>query len=156
VIPATEGSVSSTWRLFERFRVNGLVDFKTGFRKSDNNLRIRCQIFNTCLERMHPETTDPKALAGMQTNGTIVDWVLNDGSFAKLREVSISYDAPEKYTRFLSARGATLNLAARNLHTWTKYTGLDPENGFLGGGNNVDQAELPQLMQFVFTLHLNY
>jgi TonB-linked SusC/RagA family outer membrane protein len=156
VIPATEGSVGSTWRLFERFRVNALVDFKTGYRKSDNNLRIRCQIFNTCLERMHPETTDPKALAGMQTNGTIVDWVLNDGSFAKLREVSVSYDAPEKYTRYLSARGATLNFAARNLHTWTKYTGLDPENGFLSGGNNVDQAELPQLMQFVFTLHLNY
>jgi hypothetical protein len=106
---------------------------------------------------MHPETTDPVKLAGMQTNGTIVDWILTDGSFAKLREISLSYDAPEKYTRFISARGATLNFAARNLHTWSKYTGLDPENVFLSGNQGfIDQAELPQLAQFVFTVHLNY
>jgi TonB-linked SusC/RagA family outer membrane protein len=160
-VPAVEGSVGNTFRLFDHFRANALVDFKTGYKKFDNNLRIRCQIFNTCLERIYPENTDPKALAGMQTNGTIVDWVLTDGSFAKLREVSVSYDAPEKYTRFINARGATLNFAARNLHTWSKYTGLDPENVFLSGVSvtsnfGLDQAELPQLAQFVFSVHLTY
>jgi hypothetical protein len=133
------------------------VDFKTGFKKWDNNYRIRCQIFNTCLERIYPEKTDPAALAGMQTNGTIVNWMIVDGDFAKLREVSLTYDAPERYTRFLNARGAALNLAARNLKTWSKYSGLDPENAFLSGNQGIiDQAELPQLTQFVFTLRLNY
>jgi hypothetical protein len=154
--PATEGSVSSMFRFLEGFRLNTLVDFKTGFKRLDNNYRIRCQIFNTCLERMYPESTDPKKLAGMQTNGTLRDWVINDNSFAKLREVSVSYDVPTRYTRYFNGRAATLNFAARNLHTWTKYTGLDPEAQFLGGGNNVDQAELPQLAQFVFTVHFAY
>ena len=154
--PATEGSINTSVRLFDNFRFTGLVDFKTGFKRLDNNYRIRCQIFNTCLERMYPESTDPKRLAGMQTNGTLRDWVIVDDSFAKLRELSLAYDLPTRYTRYFSGRGATINFAARNLKTWTKYTGLDPEAQFLGGGNNVDQAELPQLTQFVFTLRVNY
>ena len=156
VNPATEGSVSSNFRFLQNFRANVLVDYKAGFKRLDNNYRIRCQIFNTCLERMYPENTDPKKLAGMQTNGTLRDWVYIDNSFAKLREVSLSYDVPPQYTRYIGGRGAMLNLAGRNLHTWTNYTGLDPEAQFLGGGNNVDQAELPQLMQFVLTVHLTY
>ena len=153
----SEGSVGTSVRFLSRFHFNGLVDFKTGYKKVDNNLRIRCQIFNTCLDRINPETVDPKVLAGEQTNGTVVDWVIKDSKFAKLRELSVSYDAPDKYVRYLGGRGATLNLAARNLHTWTPYTGLDPENYFLSGSPNfVDQAELPQLTSFIFTVHLSY
>jgi TonB-linked SusC/RagA family outer membrane protein len=156
VNPATEGSFNTTVRFLNDFRLGALVDFKTGFKRTDNNYRIRCQIFNTCLERIYPETTDPKKLAAMQTNGTLRDVFIVDDSFAKLRELSLAYDVPAKYTRYFSGRSATINFAARNLHTWTKYTGLDPEAQFLGGGNNVDQSELPQLTQFVFTLRLNY
>ena len=154
--PATEGSFNTSIRFFDNFRFTGLVDFKGGFKRLDNNYRIRCQIFNTCLERMYPETTDPKKLAGMQTNGTLRDWVIVNNNFAKLRELSLAYDVPAKYSRYFNGRSATINFAARNLHTWTNYTGLDPEAQFLGGGNNVDQAELPQLTQFVFTFRLNY
>jgi len=55
----------------------------------------------------------------------------------------------------------TLNVAARNLHTWTNYTGLDPENYFVSGGAGggsqfTDQAELPQLASFIFSAHLSF
>lgn len=155
-IPATEGSFGTDVRFLSRFHANALVDFKTGYKKFDNNLRIRCQIFNTCYQRIYPQTMDPAALAAAQTNNTIKDWVLKNGDFARLREVSVTYDAPEKYVGHLGARSATLNLAARNLHIWTHYTGLDPENSFLGSSFGVDQAELPQLTSFIFTVHLNY
>jgi TonB-linked SusC/RagA family outer membrane protein len=154
--PATEGSINTSLRFFDNFRFTGLVDFKAGFKRLDNNYRIRCQVFNTCLERMYPENTDPRKLAAMQTNGTLRDVFYVDNSFAKLRELSLAYDVPAKYTRYFNGRGATINFAARNLHTWTNYTGLDPEAQFLGGGNNLDQSELPQLTQFVFTFRLSY
>jgi hypothetical protein len=154
--PATEGSFNTSVRFLDNFRFTGLVDFKAGFKRLDNNFRIRCQVFNTCLERMYPENTDPRALAAMQTNGTLRDVFYVDNSFAKLRELSLAYDVPAKYTRYFNGRAATINFAARNLHTWTNYTGLDPEAQFLGGGNNIDQSELPQLTQFVFTFRLNY
>jgi TonB-linked SusC/RagA family outer membrane protein len=159
-VPSFEGSFSSNVRMFERFRVSGMLDFKSGYKKTDNNLRIRCQIFNTCLERMYPERVDPKDLAGMQTNGTIVDWVINDASYVKLREISLSYDPSERFLRYAGARGGTLTLAARNLHTWTSYTGIDPENQFLGATlaspQFLDQAHLPPLTSFVMTVHLSY
>jgi hypothetical protein len=38
-------------------------------------------------------------------------------------------------------RGATVSLSGRNLKTWTKYTGLDPEINETGGGANFTQGE---------------
>jgi hypothetical protein len=58
-----------------------------GYRKTDNNLRARCQVFRTCLENMQPEDYDPKVIAQMQTSGTLRDFVINDASFTRLREV---------------------------------------------------------------------
>jgi TonB-linked SusC/RagA family outer membrane protein len=55
--------------------------------------------------------------------------VVEDGSFAKLREVSLTYNIGQ-------VRGWgdwTVGLVARNLYTITNYTGLDPE---VGCGNN--------------------
>ena len=55
------------------------------------------------------------------------------------------------------ARDLAFVLSARNLHTWTSYTGLDPESRFVSNnGPGIDQAELPQLAQFVVTVRLGY
>ena len=156
-IPSVEGSITSGVRFLDRFRVNTMVDFKAGYKKYDNNLRIRCQIFRTCLENIEPEKYDPKVVAQMNTNGTLVDFVVRDAHYAKLREISLAYDAPEQVVRRFGAHGASLNVAARNLHVWTPYTGIDPENMFLSGTQNfIDQAELPQLTSFIVSLRLSY
>jgi hypothetical protein len=34
-----------------------------------------------------------------------------------------------------------LSFSGRNLHTWTKYTGIDPEVNESGGGANFSQDE---------------
>lgn len=156
-VPAIEGAWSNTVRFFDHFRASSMIDFKAGYKRLDNNLRIRCQIFYTCLEWLNKSTTDPVRLAQMQSNGTLRDFVINNARFAKLREVSLAYDAPQKYAALLRARTLTASIAGRNLHTWTPYTGLDPESMFLSGSPNfVDQAELPQLASFVFTFQLTY
>jgi hypothetical protein len=92
----------------------------------------------------------------MQTGGTLRDFVIRDSHFAKLRELSLSYDAPERFAGKVGAKGLSLSVSGRNLHTWTPYSGLDPENQFITGNFGVDQAEYPQLTSFVFTVHLNY
>lgn len=156
-VPAVEGAWMNTIRFLEHFRASSMVDFKAGYKRLDNNLRIRCQIFLTCLEVLNPATTDPARLAQMQSNGTLRDFVITNGRFAKLREIALAYDAPERYASRLGARSLMVSMAGRNLHTWTPYTGLDPESMFLSGSPNfVDQAELPQLASLVFTLQLTY
>ena len=159
--PSTEGGVSSTFTFWHRFRLYALVDYKVGFRKTDNNLRARCQIFETCLQNIYPDKYDPSLIAGMQSPDVLNGgWVFNDASFAKLREVSVSYQVPDQLAARFGASRASITLAGRNLHTWTKWTGLDPEALFLGDGFGqhtvFEQDQLPQLAQFVATLNLSF
>jgi TonB-linked SusC/RagA family outer membrane protein len=156
-VPAVEGSVTSGIRFLGRFRLNTMVDFKSGYKNINNDERIRCQIFRTCMENMKPQNYDPRIIAQMQSNGTLRDWVYQDARFAKLRELSLTYDASPTISRVVGARTASFTAAGRNLHTWTKYGGMDPESSFLSNnGYGLDQAELPQLTSFVFTVHLTY
>src|SRR6266496_3063617 len=156
-VPSLEGSFASNVRFLDRFRLTMMIDFKSGYKKLDNNLRARCQVFRTCLENMEPQKYDPRLIAQMQSNGTLRDFVINDAKFAKLREIALSYDAPESYAARVGARSISFSVAARNLHTWTGYTGVDPEDMFLSGTPNfLEQSNLPQLASFVFTPHVSF
>jgi TonB-linked SusC/RagA family outer membrane protein len=156
-IPRIQGSWTNTVRFLGNFRVYGMVDYAGGYKRLDNNLRIRCQIFYTCLEYLQPEKTAARELVQMQSNGTLRQFVINKARYAKLREVALSYDAPERLFSRIGARGLTLTASGRNLRSWTPYTGLDPESQFVSGSAFfVDQAEYPQLASFVFTVHVNY
>jgi hypothetical protein len=156
-LPTPTGSWTNTIRFADHFRLYGMVDYATGYKRLDNNLRIRCQIFYTCLEYLLPQNTDPRRLAQMQSNGTLRDFVINDAKFAKLREVSLAFDTPSQLAARFGARDLSIVLSGRNLHMWSPYTGLDPESRFVSNnGPGIDQAELPQLASFVFTVRLNY
>ncbi len=62
---------------------------------------------------------------------------LEEATFVKLRELSVSYALPDALTRhlFSSARAVRLEVSGRNLKTWTPYTGLDPEVSNFGNTN---------------------
>ncbi|HEY9230063.1 MAG TPA: hypothetical protein VIP11_25650, partial [Gemmatimonadaceae bacterium] len=156
-LPPTQGSISSTFR-FNRFRYYVMADFQSGFNKLDNNLRIRCQLNSNCLETVFAERYDPGVVAQVQNSGTLRNYFIKPASFTKLREMSLSYDAPSRYARLLAAQSLAIIVSGRNLNTWTKYTGLDPENS-LGGQNGsiaLDQSEYPQLASFQFNLRVSY
>jgi TonB-dependent SusC/RagA subfamily outer membrane receptor len=68
----------------------------------------------------------------------IFEEYVEDASFVKLREVSVSYSLNDVAKRLgLSAWSVTVS--GRNLHTWTKYRGLDPEIN-LFGQNTVERG----------------
>ncbi|WP_158508926.1 SusC/RagA family TonB-linked outer membrane protein [Gemmatirosa kalamazoonensis] len=50
-----------------------------------------------------------------------------DASFVRLRDLSLSYDLPRTFASRLGASSARVYVNGRNLKTWTKWTGLDPE-----------------------------
>ena len=82
-----------------------------------------------------------------------------DGSFVKLREISVAYTLQNVgITRLLGLSTIDLRAAGRNLHTWTKYTGADPETSLSGadsGASGIDWFNNPQTRSFVFTIALN-
>jgi TonB-linked SusC/RagA family outer membrane protein len=158
--PTLEGAFSAAVTLQRRIRLYALVDFKSGNRKIDGNTRVRCPLFVRCRENFFPEEFDPKRIAGIQSGTALIDYLIDDASFAKLREVSATYTLPEQWAAALGASRATVSVAGRNLHTWTKFGGLEPEAMWLGGprgGHSVwEQTLMPQLTSWVLTAHLTF
>lgn len=90
-------------------------------------------------------------------NGPFVQF-LEDASFVKLRDVSLSYtlDQPWVKRRFgLSSMNFTVS--GRNLKTWTDYTGIDPESNLTGQsvGRGLDYFNNPQTRSWVISVNLN-
>jgi TonB-linked SusC/RagA family outer membrane protein len=157
--PKRTGAFSTTVTLQKRLRLYALTDFKSGHRILNTDEVIRCSIFRLCLANVSPEKFSPVYVADVQ-NGSglqIVNSFVQDASFARLREVSASYDVPAAWARQVRASGATLTLVGRNLHTWTKYSGLDPESrAQISNQTAFDQAVTPTLAQFLFSLSLSF
>jgi TonB-linked SusC/RagA family outer membrane protein len=163
-VPPREGSVSGTLTLFGRWNVYSMFDFKRGHRKIDGNTRVRCTpvIGNRCRESFYPAEFDPIDIAAVQ-NSNLVDYLIDDASFTKWRELSVAYDIPEqvlRMSRIGNLSRATVSVSGRNLKTWTKFKGFEPEAMWLGGtrGGNVswEQTLLPQLTSWIVTLNLGF
>jgi hypothetical protein len=89
-----------------------------------------------------------------------------DGSFTRLREIGVTYTAPEALAAKLGAKEASFSLTGRNLFLWTNYQGVDPETNAIGrntaGGTDgnyleaVDAFGWPLARRIAFALRLGY
>ena len=52
---------------------------------------------------------------------------IEDGSYLRLKDISLAYTLPRKITRKIGMQSMTFSLSASNVLTWTNYTGYDPE-----------------------------
>jgi TonB-linked SusC/RagA family outer membrane protein len=53
--------------------------------------------------------------------------VVEDGSFLRLKTVSLTYNLPARLIKKANISKLSLNVSAQNLITWTDYSGMDPE-----------------------------
>ena len=86
---------------------------------------------------------------------------LENASFVKLRELSLSYAVPASFVSktFRSASAVRLELSGRNLKTWTPYTGLDPEVSNFGNTNVTryfDVTPYPPSRSFFFSISADF
>ena len=86
---------------------------------------------------------------------------VEDASFMKLREVTLSYELPSRLVSRLArgVRRAQLSVSGRNLLTFTDYTGLDPEVSNFGNqpiARNIDVAPFPPSRSFWLSLNLGF
>ncbi|MDP2955715.1 MAG: SusC/RagA family TonB-linked outer membrane protein [Longimicrobiales bacterium] len=80
------------------------------------------------------EAKKPSAyyVSSLYNAASAIDWFVEDGSYVKLREVSLRYRLnPSLLGRFAPANldRIVVSLIARNLYTWTDYSGWDPDIG---------------------------
>ncbi len=157
-VPTSEGAFTSTLNFLSNFSLYTLIDFKGGYKKLDGNRRVRCHLFIECRENYYPEEFSP-AIVGAVSSSAYVSDLINDAGYTKLREISLSYNLPSSFASRLGAARAYISVSGRNLHTWTSYTGLEPEASFQGGTRGFGQWEqdvTPQLRSYVVTMRLNF
>lgn len=91
-------------------------------------------------------------------------WV-EDGSFIRLKNVSLSYSIPESLiSKQKLVRGIRATFGAQNLYTFTKYTGYDPEVGASVGANvnsgnqaiGLDYGRYPLTPIYTFSVGVNF
>jgi len=86
---------------------------------------------------------------------------IEDGSFVKLREVSVGVDVPTRFLGPLNTAAKTLRVgvSGRNLFMWTKYSGLDPEVANFGAAairNNLDIGPYPPSRSFYLNVTVGF
>lgn len=153
--PDITGSVSTTVTLWDRLTFYGLIDFKLGHQKQNGDRWLRCQVFQNCEINVRPDEFSPVEVA----SASLVEsaFALEDADFARLRELSLNYALPKSITGSVGLERANLTVSARNLLTWTGYSGLDPEEDFLTGRDpQINFAQVPQLFQFETTLSITF
>jgi TonB-linked SusC/RagA family outer membrane protein len=114
------------------------------------------------------ETDMPRAVSGDPNhNVRTSDRFVEDGSYLRLKNLTISYSLTQKTMSSLF-KGAVSDLSiyvtAQNLLTFTKYTGYDPEIGassiYSGTNatllNGVDFGFYPQPRTFIFGVNMSF
>jgi hypothetical protein len=176
--PDWTASLRTTFTLFDKLRLSGLLDVKHG---GDmwNGTRGALFFFGTHkdTERFHGGGVDTVFAscsgcgpgAGSEVNLNWDTWFIDgpgsgftgpgtqfieDAGFVKLRDVSLSYTWEAAWLRSIGFNTLDITVSGRNLVTWTDYTGLDPESNLLGQSlaRGLEYFNHPQTRSFAFTL----
>jgi hypothetical protein len=170
--PRDLASVQTGFDLFRRkVRFNMLFDYKGGYSLLNNSSAFICQQSpKACQEDQDASVPLWRQARAVATNyGTVVNGTrytssfgyYENGQFWRLRELSATIQMPTRFATRIRARDANLTLGARNLHVWTKYTGVDPESNYTSNATGTadvatDFITQPPKTYFTARLNLHY
>ncbi|MGH7720700.1 MAG: TonB-dependent receptor domain-containing protein, partial [Gemmatimonadaceae bacterium] len=134
VFPANQMSVSSSLTLFSRLRVGVLFDHAGDYLNYWIGEQVRCQnlICRGLNDPSAPLFDQARAVNAISDPDAAHTPYMEDASFWKLRELSFTLLAPQRWARAIGAENLNLVVTGRNLKTWTDYSGFDPEVSGLG------------------------
>jgi TonB-linked SusC/RagA family outer membrane protein len=179
VLPTFEGNVSTNVTVMRNLRFYGLIDTKRGHRvrnftdffRETQLVRSNARLDTTVLsktERLRrygnpnagpgiPAFITDSSGSSMTVNDVQEDYIQN-GTFVRLRELSVSYTLPAQWARAFRATTASITLAGQNLAMWTKYEGYDPEvvSNAVALFNRDDFFTQPPVRRYVVRVNLTF
>ena len=84
------------------------------------------------------------------------DLWLEDGSYLRLKQVSLGYTIPKKTVEKWGLNRMRFYLRSQNPLTFTKYSGYNPEIGGGIAGKGLDKNTGPIAVQWIFGMNLNF
>jgi TonB-linked SusC/RagA family outer membrane protein len=116
------------------------------------------------LDRWTPSNTNtdvPKAVTG-RTRRVSTRWI-SDGSFARLKNLSIGYNLPSPLLERMKITKLRIYLSAQNILTLTDYEGYDPEVNYQSSGNTngnrnlgLDYGSYPNAKSYTVGLNIGF
>lgn len=103
-------------------------------------------------------TDVPRAVNSTENLKASTRWI-EDGSFIRLKNISLSYNIKTPLLTKLGIEKAQFYVTASNLVTFTKYSGFDPEVNQYGNSSTVlgiDFGTYPQSRSYVGGFNLNF
>ncbi len=95
--------------------------------------------------------TDPNA------NNRISSRFVEDGSYARLKNLTLSYNFDKRLIERIGVRSARIYFSGANLITITNYSGMDPEVNYRGDNNLLRATDFftyPQARTYTFGINL--
>ena len=95
--------------------------------------------------------------ADSRLNREMSEWYVEDGSYVRLKNLTIGYTLPSSITRKITLNNLRIFVAAQNLFTITGYSGLDPEIGEFNQNpiyKGIDMGYYPQARTFMFGISM--
>ncbi|WP_456376302.1 SusC/RagA family TonB-linked outer membrane protein [Lutibacter sp.] len=131
---------------WQRYILNrmGQSEFTMQFRETDEYIFDGVMddgnggyITNTNVADMSPESTTGYRLFNWTTYGRRnAEYLLQDASWIKLRNVGVSYDIAEHLPEKLNINQFTFTASVSNILIWTPFDGFDPEGSDYSAGSN--------------------
>jgi TonB-linked SusC/RagA family outer membrane protein len=156
-MPEFFGGITNAFS-FKRLTLSTTLQFVSG-NKVFNFLRYKNEAMTGLENQSHSvlnrwqkegqQTEVPRALWNDPIGNSAFStrWI-EDGSYLRIKNISLSYTIPQ---HFLAFRSAEFYIAANNILTISKYLGYDPEFGFSFSqmDQGVDYGQCPQPRQFI-------
>lgn len=122
--------------------------------EGNSNGRANVNQFASYVNRWSPEnqTNENYRTRGQGPIGFYSSKTVEDGSYLRLKTVSLDYSIPSSLIEKLRISNLTFSVAAQNVLTWTKYTGMDPEVSVLSQvlAPGFDFSSYPQARTLTF------
>jgi TonB-dependent starch-binding outer membrane protein SusC len=92
------------------------------------------------------------------------DFYVEDASYLRIKNVELGWTLPKNVTEIVDIEMIRLYVGAKNLYTFTKYSGLDPEVGGTLNTNNhsdprtagIDKAAYPTAKMYTFGINVTF
>ncbi|MFT5845325.1 MAG: hypothetical protein ACI8QW_001201, partial [Saprospiraceae bacterium] len=90
-------------------------------------------------------------------NNRVSDRFIEDGSYMRVKNLQLGYTLPKSVMEKIKLRKIRVYIAASNLFTFTKYSGLDPEIGSRGTLEiGIDRGFYPAARMFMGGLNVTF
>lgn len=139
---------------------NDIMNANRLFFESGYNMKRDLNQFASYADRWTPDNpySDIPSATNSSSNKVISTRIIEDGSFLRLKSITLGYTLPAKITKKARIDKLRIYLAGQNLWTWTGYSGHDPEvsvrNSALTPG--LDYSSYPKAMGISLGINLNF